>query len=207
MTALGMEAISDAEIVRTIATLTGAGDSRAEDSKKAEAELCRRFAPRIRLYGLRHLRDEERARDLVQAVLLAVLVAARAGRIEDAERIDRFVLGTCRNASLRMREIAARAILVADEELDVAPFLQETEFIETGALVRCVAALDLRGRMVVTMSFLEQRSAEEIAKALETTAGNVRVLRHRAIAGLRRCLDGGLSDGAGPDTARRETSS
>jgi RNA polymerase sigma-70 factor, ECF subfamily len=207
MTALGMEAISDAEIVRTIATLTGAGDSRAEDGKKAEAELCRRFAPRIRLYGLRHLRDEERARDLVQAVLLAVLVAARAGRIEDAERVDRFVLGTCRNASLRMREIAARAILVADEELDVAPFLQETEFIETGALVRCVAALDLRGRMVVTMSFLEQRSAEEIAKALETTAGNVRVLRHRAIAGLRRCLDGGLSDGAGPDTARRETSS
>ena len=201
MTALGMEAISDAEIVRTIATFSGADSPRAEESKKAEAELCRRFAPRIRLYGLRHLRDEERARDLVQAVLLAVLVAARAGRIEDAERIDRFVLGTCRNASLRMREVAARAILVADEELDVAPFLQETEFIETGALVRCVAALDLRARMVVTMSFLEQRSAEETAKVLETTAGNVRVLRHRAIAALRRCLDGAGRDSAGAETS------
>ena len=202
MTALGMEDFSDAAIVRTIATFSGADSPRAEESKKAEAELCRRFAPRIRLYGLRHLRDEERARDLVQAVLLAVLVAARAGRIEDAERIDRFVLGTCRNASLRMREVAARAILVTDEELDIAPFLQETEFIETGALVRCVAALELRARMVVTMSFLEQRSAEETAKLLETTAGNVRVLRHRAIAALRRCLDG-----AGRDTAGAETSS
>ena len=30
----------------------------------AEAEFCRRFAPRIRLYGLRHLRNEAAAADL-----------------------------------------------------------------------------------------------------------------------------------------------
>src|SRR6266566_5663281 len=94
------EGTPDAEIVRMIAVQTGAREH-AESAQFAEAELCRRFAPRIRLYGLRHLRDEERARDLVQAVLLAVLVAARAGRIEDPERFDRFVLGTCRNTSMR----------------------------------------------------------------------------------------------------------
>jgi len=49
----------------------------------AEGELCRRFAPRIRLYGLKHLRDEERARDLVQSVLLVVLEAVRAGRVDE----------------------------------------------------------------------------------------------------------------------------
>jgi RNA polymerase sigma-70 factor (ECF subfamily) len=206
MTALGEEASSDAELVRTIAALGGAGDARAKGVEKAEAELCRRFAPRIRLYGLRHLRSEDRARDLVQAVLLAVLVAARASRIEDPERLDRFVLGTCRHASMRIRDLDARAMLVGDEELDVTPFLQETEFVDTGSLVGCIAALDLRGRVVVMMSFLEERSADEIAKALETTAGNVRVVRHRAIGALRRCLDGAGKTDVNADSASRETS-
>ena len=31
-------------------------------SEAAESELYRRFAPRVRLYGLRHLRDEDAAR-------------------------------------------------------------------------------------------------------------------------------------------------
>jgi len=199
MTALGQEEISDAELVRTIAALRLDGGSRADDGRKAEAELCRRFAPRIRLYGLRHLRDEERARDLVQAVLLAVLVAVRTGRIDDIERIDRFVLGTCRNTSMRMRDVDARAKLASHEELDVAVFLEDTEFIESGALVRCMAALDARSRVVVMESFFEERSADEIAQALETTAGNVRVVRHRAIASLRRCIDGARD----PDDARR----
>ncbi len=56
----------DGELVRAIAAWS-------EHARAAEAELCRRFAPRIRLYGLRHLRDQDRARDLVQAVLLAAL--------------------------------------------------------------------------------------------------------------------------------------
>src|SRR5215470_4393750 len=81
----------------------------ADGAGAAEAELCRRFAPRIRLYGLRHLRDEDRARDLVQAVLLVVLEAARAGRIADPERVDRFMLGTSRNVALRIRAGDARS--------------------------------------------------------------------------------------------------
>jgi len=32
----------------------------------AEAEVCRRMGPRIRLYGLRHLRSPSAADDLVQ---------------------------------------------------------------------------------------------------------------------------------------------
>jgi RNA polymerase sigma-70 factor (ECF subfamily) len=187
MTALE-EGNPDAELVRLIANAHATGATRG--SGHAEAELCRRFAPRIRLYGLRHLRDEDRARDLVQAVLLAVLVAARAGRIEDPERLDRFVLGTCRNTSQRMREIDARAAPVPHDELDVSSHLDHVELVDTGALVPCMAALDLRGRMVMSLTFLEERSATEIAKTLETTVGNVRVLRHRAIASLRRCLDG-----------------
>ena len=40
---------------------------------QAEAELYRRLAPRVRLYGLRHLRDAQAAADLVQQVMLITL--------------------------------------------------------------------------------------------------------------------------------------
>ncbi len=48
---------SDIELVRRI----GTGNDR-----DAETELFRRMAPRVRLYGLRHLRDEHAADDLTQ---------------------------------------------------------------------------------------------------------------------------------------------
>ena len=34
--------------------------------REAEAEMCRRMGPRIRLYGLRHLRSGAAADDLVE---------------------------------------------------------------------------------------------------------------------------------------------
>src|SRR5215472_9672863 len=52
-------ALNDADLVRQI----GSGTDR-----QAEAELVRRMAPRIRLYGLRHTRDEHVAEDLTQQV-------------------------------------------------------------------------------------------------------------------------------------------
>jgi hypothetical protein len=36
----------------------------------AETELYRRLAPRVRLYGLKHLRDRDAASDLVQQVMM-----------------------------------------------------------------------------------------------------------------------------------------
>jgi len=172
---------ADAALVRAIAT-------GADDAAAAEAELCRRFAPRIRLYGLRHLRDEDRAADLVQAVLLALLEAARAGRIADPERVDRFMLGTSRNVALRMRKTDGRSAGDAALAAIAAPD-QPLERIDTEALLRCVRTLEHRARRVLMLSFNDERTADEIAALLAITAVNVRVLRHRSIAALRRCLD------------------
>ena len=159
------------------------------DAHDSENELCREFAPRAYLYGRRHLRDEERARDLAQTVMLAVIEAVRAGRVEDPARIDRFVLGTCRNVALRMRKNDARAEPTDTEALDIMAYVPDVEHIDTGALSRCLSGLDERSRNVVFLSFTEGRSAEQIAAAIESTPGNVRVLRHRAVAQLRSCLD------------------
>src|SRR5262249_62382473 len=63
----------DAELVRRIA------DS-GEVAREAERRLCRRYGQRAFLYGLRHLREADQARELAQSVLLAVLLAVRNRR-------------------------------------------------------------------------------------------------------------------------------
>jgi RNA polymerase sigma-70 factor (ECF subfamily) len=176
--------VADGELIRRISG--GAGEGPA-----AEAEICRRFAPRIRLYGLKHLRDEDRAHDLVQAVLLAVLTAARGGRIEDPERADRFMLGTCRNMTLKLREVEARVVSEDALKHVAAPGPDDggPVTLDYAALIPCLGLLDPRARQVVSLSFLEQHPTDEVATRVGITVGNVRVVRHRAIASLRRCLD------------------
>lgn len=176
-----IESVADQELLRRIAEQDGA--------REAEAELCRRFAPRIRLYGLRHLRTEDGAADLVQAALLGVLEAARKGRIEQPEHVERFVLGTCRHLAQRVRQSAARLTLTDLAQLDVAVTLPNVERLDSGALVRCMSKLDARARTVLRLSFQAESAVGEIARVLDTSAGNVRVVRHRALASLRQCLD------------------
>src|SRR4051812_47566753 len=91
--------LTDADLVRQI----GLGNDRA-----AEAELFRRMAQRIRLYGLRHLRDQQVAEDLIQQVLITALEALREGRLREPEKLASFVLGTCRLTVLDLRRNTQR---------------------------------------------------------------------------------------------------
>jgi RNA polymerase sigma-70 factor, ECF subfamily len=90
---------NDAELARRIGSGT---------DLQAEAELARRMAPRIRLYGLRHLRDSAAAEDLTQEVLITTLEALRAGRLREPEKLTSFVLGTCRMTVLDLRRGSQR---------------------------------------------------------------------------------------------------
>ena len=83
--------------MRVMADLARAVAARGPvSSEAAESELYRRFAPRVRLYGLRHLRDEDAARDLVQQVMLVTIEKLRGGSVRDADQIASFVLGVSR---------------------------------------------------------------------------------------------------------------
>src|SRR5262245_3901347 len=93
-----LQELSDAELAPRIA----GGD------REAESEMCRRMGPRIRLYGLRHLRSAAAADDLVQQVLLKTIEALRAGRLRETEKLAPYVLGTCRMTVLDLRRSARR---------------------------------------------------------------------------------------------------
>jgi RNA polymerase sigma-70 factor, ECF subfamily len=160
---------------------------------EAERALCRRYADRIRGYGLRHLRDEAAAADLVQHVLLIVLRAVREGRAGDLVRLDGYVLVTCRNAVMDMRRTDARQrrlvaqVSVGQEEA----FEPGWSRVDRQQLERCLRRLEPRERAVILATFLEDRDANEIGQAMQLTPGNVRVIRHRAVAQLQACIEGG----------------
>ena len=173
--------LSDAEVVRRI----GSGNDR-----EAESELFRRMAPRVRLYGLRHLRDGHAADDLTQQVLITTLEALRAGRLREPEKLASFVLGTCRMTVLDLRRGAQRrARLLAEFGADL-PVSTEPSLpsVDHEQLTRCVQILKERERTVVVMTFYDERTGADVASFLGVSEANVRVVRHRAIHQLRECM-------------------
>ncbi len=174
----GREDASDGELARRAA----AGDRAAEDA------LCRRFRPRIRLYGLRHLRDDAAAADLAQEVLVAVVTRLRAGGVREPDRLASFVLSTCRQlAGSTVRTQRRRDALLAAEPLP-APHDPPPEPLPRDRLARCLEALACRERSVVLATFYAEQPVGDISREHGLSAGNVRVLRHRAIRRLRACL-------------------
>jgi RNA polymerase sigma-70 factor (ECF subfamily) len=159
---------------------------------QAEGELCRKYAGRIRGYGLRHLRDQAAAEDLVQHVLLIVLRAVREGRAEP-ERLDGYVLVTCRNSVMDMRRGDSRQRRLAIESSEGLPTAYEPRWESADArrIEHCLRQLEPRERAVVLATFVQDRDADEIGQAMQLTPGNVRVIRHRAIARLQACVEGG----------------
>jgi len=55
----------------------------------------------------------------------------------------------------------------------------------------CLDRLPERERSILVMTFYDDAPADRIAGQLGLSAGNVRVIRHRGLDKLRRCVDGG----------------
>ncbi|HYC36276.1 MAG TPA: sigma-70 family RNA polymerase sigma factor [Usitatibacter sp.] len=159
---------------------------------QAEAALYRLLAPRVRLYGRRHLRDDEAAADLMQQVMVMAIEKLRAGELREPERIASFAFGACRMVTMEMRrgERRREALLekygadLAIADIAVPPRLDEAK------VAACLKRLAERERAVLIASFDEEEPAEKVGATLGLTAGNVRVIRHRALQRLRECVTG-----------------
>ena len=174
--------LNDSDLVHQI----GLGNDRA-----AEAELFRRMAQRIRLYGLRHLRDQHAADDLVQHVLIITLEALRAGRLRESDKLASFVLGTCRMTVLDLRRNAKRKERLLEQfGADVlAPIRSPIPNLDQEQLTRRVQKLKERERAVIVMTFYDEQTGADVARFLGVSEANVRVIRHRAIHQLRDCME------------------
>lgn len=178
--------LGDADLARRIAAAGAAG------APDAEAELYTRLAPRVRLYGLRHLRNEQSAADLAQQVLLMTIERLRGGKVREPDRLGSFVLGMCRMVVLDLRRGGRRRERVLGQFADDLPRagLAGEPRLDAGRLTACLERLGERERSVVVLTFRSEQTAFEVAKELGLTAANVRVIRHRALVRLRRCMNG-----------------
>jgi RNA polymerase sigma-70 factor, ECF subfamily len=173
--------LDDAELVLRIGSAA---------DREAEAELFRRMAPRVRLYGLRHLRDAQASDDLTQQVMITTLEALRAGRLREPEKLASFVLGTCRMTVLDLRRGAQRKQRLLEQYgADfLAPARSSIPNLDRERLARCVQNLRERERAVVVMTFYDEQTGADVAGFLGVSEANVRVIRHRAIDRLRECM-------------------
>ncbi len=179
---------ADAPEARVARRIAAAAPGEARD---AEAELYRLLAPRARRFGLRHLRDADAAADLMQHVMTLTIEQLRSGRMREPERVLSFVLGACRLTVVdqrrgeRRREDLLRryadALEIAD--LHIAPRLDHERVAD------CLERLPERERSVLVMSFFDDQPSDAVGKHLGLSAGNVRVIRHRGIEKLRRCVE------------------
>ncbi len=185
-----MDSSTHAEPEAALARRIAAAGSRID--AEAEAEFYRRLAPRVRLYGRRHLRDDAAADDLTQQVLLMTIEKLRAGELREPERVVSFVFGACRMVTREIRRGAKRREALLEqfgEDLAIADIAPAPR-LDEAKVAACLERLSERERSVVLLSFYEDEPAEQVGAALGLTAGNVRVIRHRALERLRDCVMG-----------------
>ena len=182
---VALETVSDEALARRIAG-EHAGSTDAE-----EAELYRRFAPRVRLYGRRHLRNDAAADDLAQEVLLRTIERLHAGEVRRPEEIGSFILGTSRLMAHSERRVTRRREALAarfmETPVEAAP---SSMALDAPRVAACLRSLAERDRLVVLLTFYADREAPRIAEDLGVSPGAVRVIRHRAMARLRECVLG-----------------
>ncbi len=151
-----------------------------------------RLVPRVRLYGLRHLRDEQSAADLTQQVLLMTIERLRGGKIREPELLASYVLGMCRMVVLDLKRGRWRRERVLRQFANdlPGPGVAAEPRVDTERLTACLERLSERERSVLVLTFHTERTAFEVAQELGLTAANVRVIRHRALVRLRLCMNG-----------------
>jgi RNA polymerase sigma-70 factor (ECF subfamily) len=186
-THLTLGIVTDEALARRIAC----GPPGSTDAE--EAELYRRFAPRVRLYGRRHLRSDAAADDLAQDVLMLTIERLQKREVRRPEEIGSFILGTSRMMAQAERRVARRREALAARFMTapVSAAPSSTVAFDSPRVATCLRALAERDRLVVVLTFYADREAPQIAEDLGVSAGAVRVIRHRAMARLRDCVLGG----------------
>ena len=111
--------------------------------------------------------------------------------LREPDRVLSFVLGSCRMTLRDLRRTESRredllqvygdAVSIAD--VHMAPRLDHRRVAD------CLERLAERERSVLVLTFYEDQPSEAVAAHLGLSPGNVRVIRHRGIEKLRRCVD------------------
>jgi RNA polymerase sigma-70 factor (ECF subfamily) len=115
----------------------------------------------------------------------------RDGALREPGMVASFALGTARQMVVDARRgERRRAGLREAFPLDLLPTVEgPADPPDAERLKYCLGALAERERSVLVMTFYDERPADQVAGELGLTAGNVRVIRHRALERMRGCME------------------
>jgi RNA polymerase sigma factor (sigma-70 family) len=152
----------------------------------ADEEFVRTFAGRVERMLRGRLRDPEGAREVANDVLLAVLGAVSAGRLQEPSKLPAFVMGTARNLANGYRRRRSRRpveeSLTGDEWAGGAAAAEERE--RRRVVFDRIYELDDFDRSIVGLTLAQGLKPAEIARALHLSPLVVRARKCRAIRRL-----------------------
>ena len=167
-------------------------------SKVAYGQLFHYFAPRIRHYGLRHLRSEARAMELVQDTLLAVWQKAALYHPEKGAPTT-WIYTVMRNQCFDMlrRQQVSKEDLVAEDLWPVLEYqaLEDDENdpgendILTRQLTHYLHLLPPAQQEVVRGVYLLEQTLQEIADRLQIPLGTVKSRLRLGLSKLREQIE------------------
>lgn len=162
--------------------------------KAAYSQLFHYFAPRIRHYGIRHLRSEARALELVQDTLLAVWQKAMLYHPEKGAATT-WVYTVMRNQCFDMlrRQQVAKEDLVAEDLWPVLEYQNDDENdadpgeneILTRQLGSYIHLLPPAQQEVIRGVYLEDQTLQEMADKLDVPLGTIKSRLRLALGKLR----------------------
>jgi RNA polymerase sigma factor (sigma-70 family) len=155
-----------------------AGDATAEE------DFVKLYRHRVFLVATVRTRDRDAARDITQDVLLAVLMALRAGKIRECDKLAAFVQGTARNLInnyLRTRTRRAEAGLDTIAILGPDP-IEELESAERQVIIqRELKGYSNQDQKILLFSLVDGHSLAVIAQKLGLSHDAVRARKSRLI--------------------------
>ena len=166
--------ISAGELHRLVGRIL-AGD------RSAENELVHQFSRQIFVMGLVRTHDSEAARDLVQDVLVAVILALRKGQLQDPEKLAAFVHGTTRNLINNQFRTQRVQVEPLSEDIARSGFDEQLEHNDRMQIVqKALETLGQQDRDILRMTLVEDRKPGEIAATLGLSSDVVRTRKLRA---------------------------
>lgn len=155
----------------------------------AEAQLVRRFEPRIRVMASSRLRGADAALDITQDTIVAVLEALRRGSLREPEKLPAFVFGIARNLINNHFRRSARSAEVgghpAAGTATVEPATAEDDADRRSVVRECLTELNLLDRRILLLTLVEGMNPREIAPIVRLTPEVVRTRKSRAVQAVR----------------------
>ena len=159
------------------------GDSEAEDY------LSAKFTKRILFIARRKLPSIEDAEDIRQETLLAVLNAARQGKINNPERLSSFIYQICSNKIYDFFKSSPKYTSIDDQkDLEIctpAPINNWPSLEESDMLRAKWKKLKLLDRRILYLKYIRKMKYEDIAQNLNLSIQTLKKRAQRAKEKMR----------------------